>query len=152
MVNTTGLDNEGNVARTGKGYFWCAGATSQWWKDAGLQLPTYSSTGGPALCNRWLEWGKENGYFSSIPKEGAAILYRGGRKPGAVHIGIVESIIPGIGVGTIDFPLFYQSIFFSIFSKIRFGFLAISEMTNKGKSKFLDKTVISYSIIFFIKI
>jgi hypothetical protein len=102
MVNTTGLDNEGNVARTGKGYFWCAGATSQWWKDAGLQLPTYSSTGGPALCNRWLEWGKENGYFSSIPKEGAAILYRGGRKPGAVHIGIVESIIPGIGVGTIE--------------------------------------------------
>jgi hypothetical protein len=102
MVNTTGLDNEGNVQRTGKGYFWCAGATSQWWKDAGLSLPTYSSTGGPALCNRWLEWGKENGYFSSIPKEGAAILYRGGRKPGAVHIGIVESIIPGIGVGTIE--------------------------------------------------
>ena len=102
MVNTTGLNNEANVARTGKGYFWCAGATSQWWTEAGLSLPTYSSTGGPALCNRWLEWGKENGYFSSIPKEGAAILYRGGRKPGAVHIGIVENIIPGVGVGTIE--------------------------------------------------
>ena len=102
MVNVTGLNNEANVARTGKGYFWCAGATSQWWDEANLPLPTYSSTGGPALCNRWLEWGKENGYFSSIPKEGAAILYRGGRKPGAVHIGIVESIIPGIGVGTIE--------------------------------------------------
>ena len=102
MVNTTGLNNEANVARTGKGYFWCAGATSKWWKEANLPLPTYSSTGGPALCNRWLEWGKENGYFSSTPKEGAAILYRGGRKPGAVHIGIVESIIPGVGVGTIE--------------------------------------------------
>lgn len=102
MVNITGLNNEANVARTGKGYFWCAGATSQWWKQANLPLPSNNSTGGPALCNRWLEWGKENGYFSSTPKEGAAILYRGGRKPGAVHIGIVESIIPGVGVGTIE--------------------------------------------------
>ena len=38
-------------------------------KIAGLPLPTYSSTGGPALCNRWLEWGKENGYFLQHQKK-----------------------------------------------------------------------------------
>ena len=98
MVASTGLDNEGQVRKTGSGFFWCAAATTQWWKEAGIELPPTLR----ALCNGWLAWSKEKGYFSNIPKQGAAILYRGSRKPGAVHIGIVESIVPGVGVNTIE--------------------------------------------------
>ena len=83
MVASTGLDNEGQVRKTGSGFFWCAAATTQWWKEAGIELPPTLR----ALCNGWLAWSKEKGYFSNIPKQGAAILYRGSRKPGAVHIG-----------------------------------------------------------------
>lgn len=98
MVASTGLDNEGQVRKTGSGFFWCAAATTQWWKEAGIELPPTLR----ALCNGWLAWSKEKGYFSNIPKQGAAILYRGSRKPGAVHIGVVESIVPGVGVNTIE--------------------------------------------------
>jgi len=107
-MHSPDIDNPKLWRRNGKGAFWCAAAVKAWWSEAGLPIPTYGEpkvkgyNTGPALCNRWLQWAKDNGYFSSTPKQGAAILYRGKRKPGAVHIGIVESLLPGIGVMTIE--------------------------------------------------
>lgn len=98
MFDNIPLDNRGQVSKTGSGFFWCAAAVTTWWKDAGSQVPSKRR----ALCNEWLEWSQKNGYFSNVPKQGAAILYRGSRKPGAVHIGIVESIVKGVGVNTIE--------------------------------------------------
>jgi len=107
-MHSPDIDNPKLWRRNGKGAFWCASAVKAWWSEAGLPIPTYGEpkvkgyNTGPALCNRWLQWAKDNGYFSSTPKQGAAILYSGKRKKGAVHIGIVEAFLPGIGVMTIE--------------------------------------------------
>lgn len=107
-MHSPDINNPKLWRKNGKGAFWCASAVKTWWSEAGLPIPTYGAPKvdgydtGPALCNRWLQWAKDNGYFSNTPKQGAAILYSGKRKKGAVHIGIVEGLLPGVGVMTIE--------------------------------------------------
>jgi hypothetical protein len=86
MMKNTGLDNIVEVKRKGSGYYWCAGAVTTWWKEAGLETPP-----GAASCANWAKWARARGYFSKTPKLGAAVLY--GESIGAEnHIGIVLSI------------------------------------------------------------
>lgn len=103
MLANTGLNNQAQVAKNGSGFFWCAGAVSTWWKEAGFSIPTFKGWGGPASCKRWAEWGQENGLWSSTPKIGAAIIYSSnGSISGAYHIGIVSGVLPGGQVMAIE--------------------------------------------------
>ena len=95
MFDNVGLDNQSKVRKTGSGYYWCAAAVSTWWKEAGVQIPS-----GGASCDNWMSWGKRNGYWSSTPKVGAAVLF--GSVSDAHHIGIVASILPNGGIITIE--------------------------------------------------
>lgn len=88
MMKNAGLDNETKVKNSGEGYYWCAGAVTTWWKEAGLPTPP-----GAAACKNWSSWGKKNGYYSKTPKIGAAILY--GNEGSEHHIGIVSGIVNG---------------------------------------------------------
>lgn len=95
MVATAGLDNKSEVRRKGEGYYWCASAVTAWWKAAGLPIPS-----GSGSCRNWEAWGRKNGYFSTTPKVGAAILYG---SPGAAHhIGIVAAVDSSGKVTTIE--------------------------------------------------
>ena len=85
MCSVAGLDNPAEVRRKGSGYYWCAAAVSSWWKGAGLPIPP-----GSASCRNWESWARREGYFSTTPKIGAAILY--GTSGAAHHIGIVAAI------------------------------------------------------------
>ena len=87
MFTNVGLDNQEKVGRSGSGYYWCAAAVATWWQEAGLQTPS-----GGASCDNWMSWGKQNGYWSTTPKVGAAILY--GKPTDAYHIGIVAGVTP----------------------------------------------------------
>ena len=88
MMKNTGLDNPAKVKKDGEGYYWCAGAVTTWWKEAGLPTPP-----GAAACKSWGSWAKKNGYYSKKPKIGAAILY--GTEGSEHHIGIVSGIVNG---------------------------------------------------------
>ena len=96
MFDNCGLDNQAKVRKTGSGYYWCAAAVTTWWKEAGLPLPP----NGRASCDFWMNWGKQNGYWSTTPKVGAAVLY--GSYSGAHHIGIVAAITKSGGIITIE--------------------------------------------------
>lgn len=96
MMKNAGLDNPAEVKRKGSGYYWCAGAVTTWWKEAGLPIPP-----GSAACKNWSKWGRSNGYFSKVPKVGAAVLYGGLGSEN--HIGIVSSVSPdGKSISTIE--------------------------------------------------
>lgn len=95
MFNNVGLDNQAKVQSTGTGYYWCAAAVATWWKEAGLPIPS-----GGASCDNWMNWGKQNGYWSDTPKIGAAVLY--GKPTDADHIGIVAGITPAGNIITIE--------------------------------------------------
>lgn len=95
MFTNVGLDNQEKVQRTGSGYYWCAAAVATWWKEAGLPIPN-----GGASCDNWLNWARDNGYFSQQPKIGAAVLY--GSLSDAHHIGIVSSVLPNGKIITIE--------------------------------------------------
>jgi hypothetical protein len=96
MMKNAGLDNPSEVKRKGSGYYWCAGAVTTWWKEAGLQTPP-----GAASCANWGKWARSKGYFSKTPKIGAAVLY--GESQGAEnHIGVVLSISNNGGITTIE--------------------------------------------------
>lgn len=95
MMRNAGLDNQSKVKSSGQGYYWCAGAVSTWWKEAGLPLPK-----GAAACQNWVIWAKKNGYWSQAPVLGAAVLY--GTPAHAHHIGIVSSVLPNGSITTIE--------------------------------------------------
>lgn len=95
MFDNVGLDNQAKVRKSGSGYYWCAAAVATWWQEAGLQTPS-----GGASCDSWMRWGKSNGYWSTKPKIGAAVLY--GSSSDAHHIGIVAAVTPTGGVITIE--------------------------------------------------
>lgn len=83
-LQRSGLDQAAITA--GKGY-WCAAAVGAWYEDAGLVPPK-----GRASCDRWMEWAKATGRWSTTPVLGAAVLYG---KPGdAQHIGLVVRLQP----------------------------------------------------------
>jgi len=96
MFDNCGLDNQAKVRKTGSGYYWCAAAVTTWWKEAGLPLPP----NGRAGCDFWMNWGKQNGYWSTTPKVGAAVLY--GSASDAHHIGIVAAVTKSGGIITIE--------------------------------------------------
>lgn len=96
MFDNCGLDNQAKVRKTGSGYYWCAAAVTTWWKEAGLPLPP----NGRAGCDFWMQWGKQNGYWSETPKVGAAVLY--GSHADAHHIGIVSAVTKSGGIMTIE--------------------------------------------------
>ena len=96
MFDNCGLDNQAKVRKTGSGYYWCAAAVTTWWKEAGLPLPP----NGRAGCDFWMNWGKQNGYWSTTPKVGAAVLY--GSVSDAHHIGIVAAVTKSGGIITIE--------------------------------------------------
>jgi hypothetical protein len=95
MMKNTGLDNQSKVKSSGEGFYWCAGAVTTWWKEAGLPTPK-----GAAACQNWVTWAKTNGYWSTKPVVGAAVLY--GKPSHAHHIGIVSSILPNGSITTIE--------------------------------------------------
>jgi hypothetical protein len=95
MMKNAGLDNPAKVKDSGEGYYWCAGAVTTWWKEAGLPTPK-----GAAACQNWVKWAKTNGYWSTNPVVGAAVLY--GKPSHAHHIGIVSSILPNGSITTIE--------------------------------------------------
>jgi hypothetical protein len=88
MMTNAGLNNQAKVKSSGEGWYWCAGAVSTWWKEAGIKLPP-----GSASCQNWVVWAKKNGYWSKTPKVGAAILY--GSESHAHHIGLVSGVVNG---------------------------------------------------------
>jgi hypothetical protein len=95
MMKNAGLDNPEKVKNSGTGYYWCAGAVTTWWKEAGLPTPP-----SPAACQNWVIWAKQNKYWSDAPVLGAAVLY--GTPARAHHIGIVSSILPNGSITTIE--------------------------------------------------
>lgn len=95
MFTNVGLDNQAKVRKDGSGYYWCAAAVATWWQEAGLPTPS-----GGASCDNWMNWGKQNGYWSTTPKVGAAVLY--GTSSDAHHIGIVSAVTETGGVITIE--------------------------------------------------
>jgi hypothetical protein len=96
MIGFTGLNNQAKVKSSGSGYYWCAGAVTAWWKEAGLPTPP-----GAAACANWKKWAKSNGYWSSKPVLGAAVIYSD--KTGhAHHIGIVSAVLPNGSITTIE--------------------------------------------------
>ena len=95
MMKNTGLNNKAKVDKDGEGYYWCAGAVTTWWKEAGLTTPK-----GAAACQNWAKWAKANGYWSKTPVIGAAVLY--GTEAHAHHIGIVSGILPDGRITTIE--------------------------------------------------
>jgi hypothetical protein len=95
MMKNAGLDNTAKVRNSGSGYYWCAGAVTTWWKEAGLPTPP-----GAAACQNWVKWGKQKGYWSTRPVVGAAVLY--GSPSHAHHIGIVSSVLPNGTITTIE--------------------------------------------------
>jgi len=96
MMANAGLNNQAKVKSSGSGYYWCAGAVTTWWKEAGLPTPP-----GPASCSNWKRWAKSNGYWSSTPVVGAAVIYSD--KIGhAHHIGIVSAVLPNGSITTIE--------------------------------------------------
>jgi hypothetical protein len=96
MMSKAGLNNQTKVKNDGSGYYWCAGAVTTWWKEAGLPTPK-----GAAACSNWKAWAIENGYWSSKPVLGAAVIYsnKNGR---AHHIGIVSAVLPNGSITTIE--------------------------------------------------
>jgi hypothetical protein len=88
MMSNAGLNNQAKVKSTGEGWYWCAGAVTTWWKEAGIKTPPGSSG-----CQNWVVWAKKNGYWSKTPKVGAAILY--GTESHAHHIGLVTGVVNG---------------------------------------------------------
>jgi hypothetical protein len=95
MMRNAGLDNQSKVRASGQGYYWCAGAVTTWWKEAGLPTPP-----GAAACQNWVKWGKQKGYWSTRPVVGAAVLY--GSPSHAHHIGIVSAVLPNGSITTIE--------------------------------------------------
>jgi len=95
MFDNVGLNNQAKVAKDGSGYYWCAAAVATWWQEAGLETPS-----GGASCDNWMNWGKQNGYWSTSPKIGAAVLY--GTNADAHHIGIVAAVTDSGGIITIE--------------------------------------------------
>jgi len=90
MMANAGLDNIRKFRTTGSGHYWCAGAVTTWWKEAGLPTPP-----GAASCASWAAWGRKNGLFSSIPVVGAVVFYGN-------HVGIVAAISPKGVITTIE--------------------------------------------------
>lgn len=74
------------VIATGKGY-WCASAVGAWWRWVGWPVPP-----GYASCDRWYAWATALGRLSSVPVEGAAVLY--GTPSDAHHLGLVIRVSP----------------------------------------------------------
>lgn len=96
MMRNTGLNNQAKVKSSGSGYYWCAGAVTTWWKEAGLPTPS-----GAAACANWKKWAKSKGYWSTKPVLGAAVIYSD--KTGhAHHIGIVSAVLPNGSITTIE--------------------------------------------------
>lgn len=95
MLAGCGLDNLKQVARTGSGFSWCVGAVHAWWTSAGLPTPS-----GAASCRNWASWARSNGYFSSTPVIGAAILY--GPEGAEHHMGIVSAVDDAGNITTIE--------------------------------------------------
>mgnify|MGYP006072164313 FL=1 len=96
MIGFAGLNNQAKVKSSGSGYYWCAGAVTTWWKEAGLPTPP-----GAAACSNWKSWAKKNGYWSSKPVLGAAVIYSDA-KGHAHHIGIVSAVLPNGSITTIE--------------------------------------------------
>lgn len=90
MISNAGLNNKGQTANYNReGFYWCASATTTWWKEGGIPTPGLS---GKASCENWKQWAMKNGYWSNTPKQGALIVYSkdgGGR---AHHIGMVVAV------------------------------------------------------------
>jgi surface antigen len=98
MIATTGLNNKAKTKNyTSEGYYWCAAAVTYWWKKAGLPTPP-----GPAACKNWNKWASKNGYLSTSPVIGSAILYYVKSKNRAGHIGIVSVINADGSICTIE--------------------------------------------------
>ena len=98
MIESTGLDNKEKTNNyTTEGYYWCAAAVTYWWKKAKLPTPP-----GPAGCKNWHQWASKNGYLSSKPVVGSAILYWVKSKGRAGHIGIVATIREDGSITTIE--------------------------------------------------
>jgi surface antigen len=76
--------------------FWCAAAVTTWWKAAGMSVPP-----GPASCQNWMNWAKQNNKWSATPVIGAAAIYttKGGR---AHHIGLVAEVTNNGRIVTIE--------------------------------------------------
>lgn len=96
MLSSCGLDNQAKVASDGSGYYWCAAAVMQWYKEAGALTPP----SGQASCDTWKNWGISNGLFRQNPVIGAAVLY--GTLADSNHIGVVSGITPDGQITTIE--------------------------------------------------
>jgi hypothetical protein len=100
MISNAGLNNKaqsGNYTR--EGFYWCASATTTWWKEGGIATPGLT---GKASCENWKQWAIKNGYWSKIPKQGALIVYAkegGGR---AHHIGMVVAVAENGAITSIE--------------------------------------------------
>jgi hypothetical protein len=67
--------------------YWCALWTASVWADAGADVPPTHGDSHPAKCESWRLWALSTSRFSSLPTQGAAVLYgKNGREP-AEHIG-----------------------------------------------------------------
>lgn len=71
------------------GSYWCALWTAACWQDAGLEIPPIDEKKGwhPAKCETWRQWALATSRFSSIPQQGAAVLYGPNGHEPADHIG-----------------------------------------------------------------
>lgn len=87
-----------SLITSGKGY-WCAAATSAWWREGSLvgmvpyRAPALPLKVGSASCDVWMSWAIRTGRFvRDIPALGSLVLYG---KPGdAQHIGLVVRTSP----------------------------------------------------------
>jgi hypothetical protein len=106
MFRLCGLDNVGEFRRNGTGFHWCAAAVTNWWKNAGADIPPpkirtpqgRTISGGPSSVQHWYEWASALGYLSDEPVVGAAVLYYDNKSRRYNHIGIVMSIDPLITI------------------------------------------------------
>jgi hypothetical protein len=102
MFRLCGLDNVGEFRRNGTGFHWCAAAVTNWWKNAGADVPPNQIrtpqgrriSGGPSSVQHWFEWASAFGYLSETPVVGAAALYYDSKARRHNHIGVVASVNP----------------------------------------------------------
>jgi hypothetical protein len=72
------------------GSYWCAAATSAWFRDSGAMIPVTAA----GSCQSWLLWAKQNGSFRTTGAPGFAVLYDYGQNGRANHIGVVVRVSP----------------------------------------------------------
>ena len=81
---------------------WCAMFTSWCMVESGLPVPA-STSKGYAYCPSGVAWFKRQGMWSNTPQPGAHVFFAfPGEGAGANHVGIVEKVLPGGIIQTIE--------------------------------------------------